>query len=487
LNKTRDIQRFIAPSEQQREVSKRNKMDLDKTRDIQRFTAPSKPEGEVSSRQGTVSFISILLLVHAAFFLLACKYTRIYMGDSFEYIYEALNIKHHLFFYSGNPTLPIEPEYMTQRQPGYPLFLLSVYLFTINNWVVLIFQNLLSVLNIYYCRKVFLRLGYSARFDWLLLLLVIAYPAQFINANTIAPDILLQTFTLLYFGSFVRLFQTTLPRYALQMTAALIAGLLVKPVLYPFAFIHLIIIAAFYFRKHQRRAVAAAVLPMLAVVLYCFSNYARTGKFHFSSNQSFNAIYYYYGFVSQKQGADSARRFLQHERDQLTMYPVYHQRYDHANARGMQLLQQNFFPYMAYHLSNSARIFIEPGKAEMDLFTGRLTYGKLYSKKEDGFYATLKSKGWGGLDPYFSSNPSMPFVLLILFFNIIRLVGLFLFFFRSRIHLYLRLFILILLCYFAVAAGPIANTRYFLPVSLIAIGCAVSGFMTTAAKRKLNQ
>src|SRR5580698_199097 len=125
-------------------------------------------------------FIGIIVLVHALFFLLACSYKRIYMGDSFEYIYEALNIKNYFFFYSGNAVMPLTPEYMTQRQPGYPLFLLSIYLFTINNWTVIVLQNLLSVFNIYYARKIFLKLGFQKKYDWLLLIFVIAYPAQFI-------------------------------------------------------------------------------------------------------------------------------------------------------------------------------------------------------------------------------------------------------------------------------------------------------------------
>ena len=431
-------------------------------------------------------FIGILLLVHALFFLTALVYKRIYMGDSFEYIYEALNIKTDFFFYSGNPALPIQPEYMTQRQPGYPLFLLGVYLFSVNNWIVLVLQNLLSVFNIYYCRKVLLRLGYHEKYDWLLLLLTIAYPAQFINANTIAPDILLQTFTLLYLGCFVSLVQSKQPRYALQMSFTLIAGLMVKPVLYPFAFIHIIMIIVFCFRSCRSVAIAA-FLPVLAVLLYNYSNLTRTGKFHFSSNQSFNAIYYYYGYFTQKNGPTEAEQFLHKERDDIAALPRYKDRYDHANARGMELLQQNFVPYMAYHLKNSARIFIEPGKAEMDLFTGRLTYGRLYSKSQAGFYSTLKSKGWGGLGQYISDNPSVPLVLLVLIFNMIRLFGLFLFFYKSPIHWHLRLFIFMLLCYFAVAAGPIANTRYFLPVSLIAIGCSVMGYMSILEKRRSNQ
>lgn len=433
-------------------------------------------------------FIGIIALVHLVFFVMACSFKRIYMGDSPEYIYEALNIKKYFFFYSGNPAMPITPEYMTQRQPLYPLFLLSVYLFSVNNWIVIALQNLLSVFNIYYCRKALINIGYQKKYDWLLLLFVAAYPAQFINANTIAPDILLQTFTLLYFGNFISLLQNKQLRYALFMSLALIAGMLVKPVLYPFVIAHVFIIIIFGVRHKvlMQRTVLIAIMPLCAVLLYNYWNYTRTGKFHFTSNQSFNASYYFYPFVSQEEGMDSANKFLHKERKVYASIPEYKDRYDYAIDRGTELLKQNFFQYMAFHLKNSARIFIEPGKAEMDLFTGKLTYGRLYSKEpvrpghpggQTGFYATWKNKRLAGMGEYIHNNPSLLFVVLVLIFNCIRLAGLFWFFRDRNVHWLLRLFIFTLVGYFALAAGPIANTRYFLPVSLIVIGCAVMGFI----------
>ena len=423
-------------------------------------------------------FIGAIVLLHVLYFLMACRYTRIYMGDSYEYIYEALNIKHLFFFYAGNPALPVVPEYMTQRQPLYPLFLMGVYLFTINNWIVLILQNILSVINIYYTRGICLKLGLQKKYDWLFLLLLIASPAQFINANTIAPDILLQTFTLLYLGNFIFLIQSKQMRYATFMSLALVGGFFVKPVLYPFVIVHFIIVLIIAARqKHKlQRPVLIALLPLCMAMLYNFWNYTRTDKFHFTSNQSFNAIYYYYPYISYKQGTDSANRFLARERREYDAIPEYRDRYDFANEQGLALLKQNFFPYMAYHITNTARIFIEPGKAEMDLFTGKLTYGRLYAKEQTGFYITLKNKGLAGLGTYLQNNPSIPIVLFVLLFNCIRLTGLLLFLRSRRIDLSIRIFVFILVGYFALAAGPIANTRYFLPVALIAIGCAVLGF-----------
>ena len=433
-------------------------------------------------------FISITVLVHLVFFLLACRYKRIYMGDSFEYIYEALNIKDLFFFYSGSPVLPITPEYMTQRQPGYPLFLLAVYLFTVNNWIVLVLQNMLSVFNIWYARKVFKRIGFNDKYDWLLLVFIIAYPAQFINANTIAPDILLQTFTILYFACFVSFFQARQFRYALYMSLALAGGMMVKPVLYPFVIPHffMVISTAAYLKMKLQRPILIAMVPLCVVLAYNFLNYTRTGKFHFTSNQSFNALYYYYPFISHKEGADSAGRFLHAVRREYDEIPDYEERYDYANNMGATLLKKNFLPYTAFHLENSARIFIEPGKAEMDLFTGKLTYGRLYGKAQTGFFATWKNKGWAGMQAYFYDNRSLIFVMLVFVFNAIRLIGLFWFFRSSKINWIIRAFIFVLIGYFALAAGPIANTRYFLPVSLIAICCAVTGFVGRKTNKQLT-
>jgi hypothetical protein len=424
------------------------------------------------------TFIGAIVLVHIIFFLLACHYTRIYMGDSFEYIYEALNIKHLHFFYSGNPALPIEPEYMTQRQPLYPLFLMGVYLFTINNWVVIILQNLLSILNIVYIRGIFAKLGMDKKYDWLLLVFIIGYPSQFINANTIDPDILLQSFTLLYFGSFVKWIQQKDIRYAAAMSLWLIAGMMVKPVLYLFAVPHIIllIVSAKQLKAKVQRPLFIALIPLCAVIGYNAINMERTGQFHYSSNQAFNAEYYFYPYLSSHFGQDSAARFWKEERQTYFSIEDYPERYTYANRRGLDLLRQNAVPYTVFHLKHSLNYFVEPGKAEIDLFTGKLTYGQLYSKKpEAGFSKTLRTKGIGGMGPYISRNPSLFIVAIVFIIGLYRLAGLIRFFFRYETSRAVRIFVLLFVAYFALLTGPIANTRYFLPISLIVMCCAVIG------------
>jgi hypothetical protein len=425
-----------------------------------------------------IRFLLFLLVAHAFFFAMAAVYKRIYMGDSFEYVYMGLNIKNHFWFYCGNPAMPVVPEYLTLRPPGYPLFLALVYLFTVNNWVVIVLQNLLSVFNIYYMRDTMRKLGYTRLYDYLLVALVILYPAQFIHTNTIAPDLLLQTCVLVYFRHFILLYQLKRWRNAYWMSLALVAGFMIKPILYPFALVHCILLLAVagYFKGGHMRAAAAGMFPLVVIMAYMSWNHERTGKVHFSSTQSFNAIYYYYFYFSDKKGADVGQAFLQSEHEKIASLPTFKERYDYANRRGLQLLKENFFPYMVYHLKHSARLLIDPGKGEWDMFTGKLTLGTLYQRQSTGFYATLKDKGVSGLIPYIERNPSFPLMMVVFLFNFIRTIGLFLFLYNKQTPFYIRMFVLALVVYFAITTGPIANTRYFIPVSLVTIGCAALGY-----------
>lgn len=423
-------------------------------------------------------FLAALLIVHAVFFVIAIYYRKIYNGDTAEYVYMALNIRDYFWFYCGNPVLPEVTEYLTLRPPGYSLFLMLVYLFAVNNWIVLILQNLISVFNIYYLRNTIRWLGYQKRYDWILLAFTLLYLPQFINANTIAPDILLQTFVLFYFCQFVLLVKLKKWKHGLLMSLALIGGLLVKPVLYPFAFIHCLVILWMALRiKDVIQPYLAAILPLIAVLLYGTWNYQRTGKLHFTSTQSFNAVFYQYKYIAYKEGNDSALVFLDNERRHMAQIPEFKDRYDYANRQSVQLLRENFLPYAWFHIKYSLSILLSPGKGELDMFIGDLSLMKLYAEQQPrSLWQSVKTDKLNGLQQYIRDNPSFPLIMVVLFFNVLKLGGLLLFFFTRNIDWHIRLFIAVLIGYFIFTAGPIANSRYFIPVSLIAAGCAAIAY-----------
>lgn len=437
-------------------------------------------------------FAWAVVALHFVFFVLACHFRRIYNGDSFEYIYEALNIKNLLFFYSGNASLPIVPEYMSQRMPLYPLFLMLVYGITVNNWIVLILQNALSVLNILYARKLVQKIGFPQWADRILFVLILAYPSQFINANTIAPDILLQSFTLVYFGNLLALFRTHDRKHELYSGFALIAGMMVKPVLYPFLLVHIAILLAncIYSKIKIQRSIILSAIPLVLMFFYGYWNQTRTGKFHITSNQAFNALYYFQPYIRSHYGVDSGNRLLFQQRKEIAQYTQYQDRYDCALNKGRELWRENFISYSVFHLGCSLKMLFDPGKAEMDLFKGKLTYGKLYDKSKNagGFSTMWKEKHLSGIWDYVKVNNSVFPALFVLLFNVMKLIGFFLFLKNgTRISLPVRILSLILVAYFVLIAGPIENPRYFLPVSLLYSGFAAIGIVNYCCSRHKNK
>lgn len=421
---------------------------------------------------------------------MALHYGRIYNGDSFEYIQEAINIKEHSFFYCGNLIFPVTEEYMTLRTPLYPLFLAAVYFFTVNNWVVIFIQNVVAFFNVFIARKIGLSLGYSPRYDAGLLLLILLFPGQMVYANLIAPDIFLQTCSLLYVYFTIRFLQTQTLRQALYMSLALVAGLFFKPVLYPFVIIHflLLLILSISKRKHSPQVFFVAALPILCVVFYSFTNQLRTGKFHFSSIQSFNAIYYYQRFYADKINAEKGRAFINKERKAIAQLPDFKQRYDRANERGVQLLKENFSAYMVYHIGKSGMFFLETGRGELDEFTGRLTLGKVYAGKSKKFTTLLKEKNGNEIIAYLKTHTSAVFALFTLLSNLIKIIGVFLFLRYALQPALVKWFVGLYFLYFALLTGPISNAHYVMPVSLLIMVCALLGFdaYIQRRKRKIN-
>lgn len=433
---------------------------------------------QIKPTRSDVRFFLSLMVVHAVYFFVATQYKCIYNGDSLEYINMALNFNRG-WFYSGSYFQPLDPMYFTLRPPGYPAFLWLVYQFGINNWIVLFIQNLISVFNILYLRNTLRMLGYTRKYDWLLLAFVILYPSQFINANLIQPELLLQTCVLIYFRHFIKLIHSSSWKDVLIMSLALVGGMMMKPVWYPFAFLHFALVMVMVGRRRQGalRQILGALLPVLVVVGYSYWNGKRTGKVHFSSIQSINALLYnqdYY--IRAKYGDDSARSFYETELAKSMAITNFADRYDYQSSKAIEMLGADIVPYSIFHFRKSLMMLIDPGKGEIDLFTAQTNLQQIYSPSTRPFAEVLAKDGWSGVKTYISTNPSSPIAILILLFNIIRTVGLLLFFYLKNIPLRYKWVVATLLCYFVFITGPVAYARYLMPVSLIIMGCAALAF-----------
>lgn len=417
----------------------------------------------------------LIIVLHAIWFAAGMLWKHFYNGDSYEYIYLAESIsKGH--YYGANPVLPVIDYRMSSRTPAYPLFLLTFYtLLGKGNIAVLLFQNLLSIASCWMMLKAFQRITTARTFQWIYLLFVAFYPAQMFFATTLAPDTLLQFFLMLYFSQLLLSLNDHKPARILYMSLWLILAAMVKPVLYPFLFLHGVFAIWCSFRSRARIVLLTGMLPVVVLILYGCWNQERTGLFHISSIQSNNLLNYNAkSFLASQRGQPYADSVVSAIKANMETMSGLKPKYEYASREAATIIKSDLPAYAWFHAKESLRYFIEPGKSELDLYTGYLGYD--FDPKGPSFYKGYREHGVAGAWQYLKSYPWLYLVLFVFLFNLLRIVGLCLFVFNRKWPFALRLFTLCYILYFAAVTGPVSNTRYFLPVLLVMSGAAAAGF-----------
>jgi len=423
-------------------------------------------------------WLILITCYHALWFLGAACWRHIYNGDSYEYFYLAQNLRHG-FYYSGNPALPIKDIEVSLRMPFYTYFLSFIHLvFGSNNLIVLAFQNILSILNCWLVYHFFKSFFQFKKYGWIYWILIMAYPAQCLFANMIVPDIVLQLFLLLYVKNLLLYEKAKSEKHFWLMSLYLILAMAVKPIVYPLIILHCIYSIWQMLRLRKGQLFLAGIIPLLLILSFGFWNRERTGVYHISSVQPHNLIdYNIYNFHASKYGTEEANKMNLKSNTLINQEPSYAARYAKAEALAKDTIKANLASYSFFHLVKSLRYFIEPGKVELDLFTGYNTYFKLKDSSRSNFSKSLEHTGISGAWQYFLSYPYWPFILLIALINCLRFLGFLYFLFDRKKSFTLRLIIFLFVGYFAVITGPVSNyTRYFLPVLLFVSVCSAMGY-----------
>ena len=436
-------------------------------------------------KRNTKVLLSIVML-HIIWFATGMMWKHFYNGDSYEYIYLAENIKHGLY-YGANALLPVVDYGMTSRTPLYSLLLLINYsIFGLNNIPVLILQNILSVASCVLIYDVFQRLLPTQKKSWIYLVLIAFYPAQLFFPTMLVPDTLLQFFLMLYFKELLLSFEIPASKRMARMALWLILATMTKPIVYPFLILQVLYSLWYFYKTKHIIVVLLGIIPLASLVGYGFWNKSRTGLYHISSVQSHNLLNFNArSFLAFKYGQAYSDSVLEIANKGLDERKGLKAKYEFADQAAKDIVKHDLVSYAFYHLKESVRFFIEPGKIELDLYTGQATL--VFNTKAPNFYTELKKDGIKGAWNYLQGYPYLPFILLVIFFNFLRIIGWLFFLFNKRYSLVLKVFSSIYILYFAVVTGPVSNTRYFMPVLLIMSALSMLGFAGLIDKRKAKK
>lgn len=434
-------------------------------------------------KSNKTTLIIIIILLHLLWFAGGMCWKHFYNGDSYEYIYLAENIKHG-WYYGANPAIPVNDYNLSARPPVYALLLLISYsLFGMHNLPIFILQNILSVFSCCLILDTFQRLYPGTKRNWLYVLFLAFYPAQQYFATMLLPDYLLQCFLMLYFRQLTFSIPQPNLKRIMWMSFWLILATLTKPIVYPFLILHLLYALWYSYKMRKALLLLAGMIPLLSLIGYGFWNKSRTGLYHISSVQTHNLIdYNLHNFLNYKYGAAYGDSTIQAINLQIQAKPDLKEKYEFADKEGKRILKDHAASYAFYHLKESIRFFIEPGKSELDLYTGYLSY--YFNPDAPNFYKEFKKDGMKGGIRYLQSYPYLPLLLLVVLFNILRVIGWGLFLYNKRFSISLKLLSGIYILYFAAVTGPVANTRYFLPVLLILSSLSALGWYALMTKNK---
>jgi len=107
-------------------------------------------------------YFLLIILFHTLWFFGALIWQHIDNDDAREYFFLARNLSQGLY-YSADAALPINPFFISLRTPIYSIFILVIEtIFGKNDWVILFFQNIISIANCYLVFKIFSPLKLNA-------------------------------------------------------------------------------------------------------------------------------------------------------------------------------------------------------------------------------------------------------------------------------------------------------------------------------------
>jgi hypothetical protein len=418
-------------------------------------------------QKDNVIFWGILIILHLIFFSIQVKNKNYELTDTKEYIYASQNIKNYGVNYCNDLNKPFRVQLLTRRPPLYPLLILAInYLFN-SNLALCLIQCLLSLFNIMIIRKLLLNFGIKKGINGIILLFIILSPPQLTLSNTIMCDILFQTFTVLIFYFFILFYLKREKKYVLWMNIIIILALLTKPVIYLLLIPNIILWAYFSYKEKVLYYLMVGMFPIFALMAYSYTNYQKTGYFHYTSISSYNMFQYNVGsFLTFYKGERYSENFIDSTSAIVDRNPALKDKIkiiDHASGN---VLKSNIFQYSLYHLKGLFPFFLDPGRYDIYYFF------KIPNPNNWGFwYFTNKYGTVKGALAFFKKLNLliMTILTIIVLGNLLKLYLLIKFLTKSHAHLIVKLTVIFLIAYFAILSGPVSSFRYAIPVLPIII------------------
>ncbi|MDB5236492.1 MAG: hypothetical protein JWR44_3485 [Hymenobacter sp.] len=399
--------------------------------------------------------------------------------DSGRYLQAAENLRMHGVLYAkpwlGYPPKGAEQamQEFTIRTVGYPLVVATTGVGDGRPILLLLLQNLLSVLSIGAVLRWWARERRPQPADWKFAVGgVLFFPAQLVYPNAVMSETLLQTAVVLMMTAGLFFVKTHKRRYFAGAAAALVLAFLLKPVFYPLSVVFAGVGLWAAWRQRRPQLLVMGVLPLLVAGLYMEWNQQRTGYFHFSSIAEINLLHYNAaGAVREVEGPAAEELWVASVLREANAQPDFAARQQLIQARAEEKLQTHALVYARQHAQGMAALFLDPGRFDLGQFL------RLPQPKGGGLLSQVRSGDFVG------AMRRLPLAMLgvlglVLLANVARLVlavrGFRALKNQGTLH-FGRWIAAGLLFYVALLTGPLGAARFLVPVWPLLFGLALMG------------
>ncbi|MDQ2770586.1 MAG: hypothetical protein M3Y54_08810 [Bacteroidota bacterium] len=428
----------------------------------------------------------MLLFVHAACISWALHNRRWDFPDSGRYQQAGLNIREHGQLYARIwpnevPRGEAVQEF-TIRPPGYPVVLDLLEGAHNSPWLVLLLQNVLSLLALGLVMQWWARIAKPLRTNWLGAVgLMLLFPAQLIYANAVMSELWLQACLLAAVGWALLFSDTGKIRYLLGVAVAISLALLLKPVCFPLAAVMAAVAGWLAWKRRRSVLLLVGLLPVLVAGIYMRWNEQRTGYFHFSSIAEINLLHYNAaGVVRQLDGPVAEEKWVAEVLRAANAQPDFAGRQRLIRDRADSVISAHPFVYARQHLLGMGTMLLDPGRFDISEFLA------LKPLPGGGLLARVRAEGWR------QAAGGLPLGLLVVL-GLLTLANV------GRLLLAIRGFIRLGrgaaswrvarwlavggLGYLALLTGPLGAARFLVPAWPLLLGLALMGLRGPVAEQ----
>lgn len=409
------------------------------------------------------AFYLIMIAAHGIALWYACVYGNIFTKDSYEYLNQAINLSGNASWYCGNFSETHVPELYSQRPPLYGIFILLVKLISEKSFLLLLFQNIISLFNIYILSEI-IRHQKIKLHPFFIIIALAFFPSQIIYANMIMSEILLQFFVMLAVYFFLLYIRNGNNNHMWLFQFSIASAILTKPVFIAFPVLTLFIVFFIPELRRKKLAIYSHLIPVAVILLVSFNNFHNTGYFEYSSiarklSVNYNAFY----SSAFNNGEEKAIAEIEKLEKEAMLQPTYAAKAQILQSGAGKIIGLNLDAFTILSAKGFFNFFIDHSRYDIDQFAGKA------QAKNSGLKDAWKNSGWKGVAEWINSANPIYFIYLTLsmFFHFILLVGLLRFCLISKIPVASRLLIAGTIIYVALLTGMTGTTRFRMPVFLL--------------------